>query len=117
MIKQLIVFSIVCASLLYFEVGIAALADPTKPANFEAKPTSGAAVPGAPAAPATLELRAVIISNDKRIAIINGQMLRVGEKILDKQVVKIEQDGVELLGPTGGSTVLTISGQPIKQPK
>ena len=116
MIKQFITLTVIFVSLLTMEVGRAALADPTKPANYEVKPTGGVSIPGVPAQ-AVLELKAIIISKDQKLAIINGQLLRVGEKIQDKQVVKIEQDGVELLGPTGGSTKLMIIGQPIKQPR
>ena len=110
LINNIIIAMFILANALYLQPGFAALTDPTKPADFEAKPGS--------VAPATLQLNGVVISSDQKIAIINGQTVKVGDKISGKQVVDIKDDQVELLGPGGGTITLNISGGlSIKKPR
>jgi MSHA biogenesis protein MshK len=70
----------------------APFADPTRP--------PGASDPGAPSAKggevAALRLESVLIAPDRRIAVINGQAVRVGQRIGDARVLRITETEVAL---------------------
>jgi MSHA biogenesis protein MshK len=71
------------------------LPDPTRPpAGFNL--AVGAAAP-AQAAPDPLVLESVLIHPDTRIAIINGERLRLGQKIRGLRLVRIADSEVVLL--------------------
>jgi hypothetical protein len=67
------------------------LPDPTRPPL---------ATPGPRAAPAddakSLDLRAIFISDDRRVALINDQRVRERDQIGSARVVRIDYDGVQL---------------------
>jgi len=66
------------------------LSDPTRP------PTSvgGAQDQSAGKGASSLELQSVLISPGRRVATINGQTVKLGEKIGESRVVKIAEDQV-----------------------
>lgn len=65
--------------------------DPTRPPGAtQAGPSGGGAE-----APA-LRLESVLIAPDRRIAVINGQAVRVGQKVGDARVVRITETEVAL---------------------
>lgn len=59
------------------------------------------------------KLNAVIISPRRRIAVINGKSLTVGEEINGQQVISIDQDAVVIKGPNGTMT-LNLIEKPVK---
>jgi MSHA biogenesis protein MshK len=81
------------------------LQDPTRP-QF--------ANPKAPTQVSEYELNAIILSVDRRIAVINGKSLRVGDMVEDAKVVAIEPNTVQLLGSNGRIT-LTLLNQSVRQ--
>lgn len=87
-----LIFACVCISLCFRQVN-ADTPDPTRPLGFSAQ--AGAAVGSAPT---TIELNSILISQDRRIAIINGQPLRENQTIkgIGAQVKKIDADAVTL---------------------
>ncbi len=90
----------------------AILIDPTKPPDFTLHPSGSAILTSASA----MELTEVIVANNQKFAIINGQIYKIGDKILGNQLMTIGLDHVQLQGPTG-STVLYLFGKSIKQAK
>ena len=58
-------------------------------------------------------LSAIVKANDRLIAIIDGQTLREGEKISGESVVSIEENKVQLEGPSGRITLFLFS-EPLK---
>jgi hypothetical protein len=82
----------------------AGLQDPTRPANQEA------AQPGHP------ELNAIIISSERRIAVVNGHFFHVGEQFEGLKVVEIDSNSVEIEGPSGTEklTLVTNPIQPVR---
>ncbi len=69
------------------------LKDPTRPPAFREAPRARAAVKKR--AP-SFALRAVLVSPGRRVAVINGQTLRVGQKVDGFEVVEIEPSHVGL---------------------
>ncbi|GAB4350697.1 MAG: hypothetical protein Kow006_13730 [Gammaproteobacteria bacterium] len=76
------------------------LADPTRPADYR----KSAPAPSAPALPA-LKLTSIMISPERRIAIIDGRLLRPGSVHKGLRVVSIERDRVRLEGAAGSVTL------------
>lgn len=74
-----------------------ALKDPTKPAAKEAPKKS--------VEEEVLELNAIIISADRKVVIINRQVLQEGDWYADAKVLTIKPDQVELQGPKGKITL------------
>ena len=81
--------------------------DPTRPAylNF-AKPAPAKIVKSAPRVP--LALNAIFFSEQRKLAIINNQILRVGEQIEDATITDISRNGVTILR-RGRSSSLTLN--------
>jgi MSHA biogenesis protein MshK len=70
------------------------LPDPTRPPAIAGPAHSGSgAAPGAAAAPV---LQSIMISPHRRMAIISGETVKLGEKFGDAQVVKITETEVVL---------------------
>lgn len=59
------------------------------------------------------ELNSVLIRENDRIAVVNGQRLRVGEGIGTARVTRIDQNGV-ILEINGEPRVLALYGAPVK---
>lgn len=76
------------------------LPDPTRPPSAIARPASaigdvvGMTADGEPAD--TLRLQSVIVSSGRKLAVINGKIVRQGEKVGDAVVAKITESGVTL---------------------
>lgn len=94
------------------------LADPTRP------PTVSPAAPGAaggaaPAEAPSPRLQSVLLSPTRKLAMIDGRSLSIGEKVSDATLVHIAETHVVLKRPEGTSRLeLTpgIARQPVKLP-
>jgi len=78
-----------------------ALADPTAPpppAAADPSPLASDAVEPARA----LQLQSVLISGERRIAVIDGERVRVGDRVAGAEVVAIEPSEVWLESAAGG---------------
>lgn len=73
--------------------GAEALNDPTRPPTRAPAPRSASAVV---VARERLALSSILISPDRRVAVINGRVLQIGERIDDAQVVAIDLHQVRL---------------------
>ena len=91
--------------LLFVNTALAALMDPTRPLIFQ----ENAAQPLQ-----TSDLQAILISENRRIAIFNGQTLHLGSELGGFKVVDIEPNTVHLEGPDGKMT-LFLFNQTIKK--
>lgn len=85
---------LVSALILSMQNCYAELVDPTRPANYQATylqyPNSK-----------TLMLSAIIIRNQQRFAIINGQNVQIGDTIAEFKILDIKPYVVRLLGASG----------------
>jgi MSHA biogenesis protein MshK len=70
------------------------LSDPTRP-------EIAAASPAAPAAASRFELRAVLIGKGRRVAVINGRALGVGDTVDGAEVLSIDAGRVRIRTPDG----------------
>ncbi len=89
--------------------------DPTQP------PSSGALenvpVPGSDAvSPGAGRLTAIVVSPTRRVAVIDGVPVRVGDAVGLARVIEIQLLSVKLRGPEG-EVVLSIAGPPLKGKK
>ena len=84
------------------------LSDPMQPPPFALKKFRQAAVKNKPGpsvtlpvkqkfTPVSLKLTSILFSNSRRIAIIDDQLLRVGDSISGAKLVKINKNNVRLL--------------------
>ncbi|NCP65806.1 MAG: hypothetical protein GW763_16720 [Paraglaciecola sp.] len=81
--------------VIYQQVAVGqVLNDPTRPASSVAstKDTQGEQ---------SLKLNAIFITDERRLAIINGKSYSAGEQVQGKKVVTILANQVELAGPEG----------------
>ena len=65
--------------------------DPTRPGNF-----SGAQTQNATNAAAPLRLTATIVSESRRLALINGRYYRVGDRVNGQEITRIEPGSIHL---------------------
>jgi MSHA biogenesis protein MshK len=84
-------------------VGAETLPDPTMPS------TGGYVAGRAPVASGPV-LQSVLISPGRRVAVISGQAVKLGEKYGDSQVVKITESEVVLQGESGSQTLRLYPG-------
>ena len=89
--KRFTTFLIAVLALLAGHVWAQGLPDPTRPSTYVDRSVlteqRSEGMPG-------WDLRAIKTGNDSRIAIINGQLVRVGEEINSARVVEINSDSV-----------------------
>lgn len=78
-----------------------ALQDPTRPPAALSMPQGSAAA----LAPSGPQLQSVQISAGRRSAIISGQRVRLGDKVGDARVVRINENEVVLKGGSGLQTL------------
>jgi len=71
-----------------------ALQDPTRPPERFGGPAATAVVD--PAAPAPLELKSTLLRRGRRLAVINDQLLTIGDEIAGYRIKRIESGGVLL---------------------
>ncbi|MDP1525380.1 MAG: hypothetical protein Q8M20_06185 [Rhodocyclaceae bacterium] len=82
------------------------LADPTRPPPQFVAPAAGSGAVAA--APAVTGLQSVILSRDGKgrpAAVINGEVVRLGEMHGEARLVKVAEDHVVLLGAEGRETL------------
>ena len=111
-----------CAALLcgllcagWAPLAAADVPDPTEPPSSGA--IEGGAAPDAVSiAPGPGRLTAVVISPARRVAVIDGIPVRVGDEVGAARVIEIEPLSVRLRGPDG-EVVLSIAGPPVKEKK
>jgi hypothetical protein len=58
-------------------------------------------------------LNSVLIRNNDRVAVVNGQRARIGDRVGSARVSRIDQDGVVLV-VNGETRVLSLYGEPVK---
>lgn len=75
-----------------------ALGDPMRP---PATPGPASAEAAADSAKAAARLQSVLISPRRRVAVIDGRVVRLGERIGDAKLVAISESHVVLQGPAG----------------
>jgi MSHA biogenesis protein MshK len=91
------VFKITCLSIVFLmsvvSVAQGQIADPTKPLN-----SSGSVGVAGDAAQDTIHLTSILISSDRKVAIINGQVLQENQTLkgIGAQLKKIDADAVTL---------------------
>jgi MSHA biogenesis protein MshK len=74
-----------------------AMGDPTQPPAILAAP--GGAVAPDPSAPVALQLQSILVSREaggRRVAVINGELVRPGAKIGDAVVISVNENTVVL---------------------
>jgi MSHA biogenesis protein MshK len=91
---------LVCIALILLDPAArgAPFADPTRPPDF-------APADGAPAASGGSRLESVLIAPDRRVAVIGGQQVRLGEKFRDGRVVRITETEVVIRTAEGMQTL------------
>lgn len=95
----------ICFFLFFYSaIAFANLRDPTQPIDFTFVPNQQGA----------FALSSIIISEQRKIAVINETILQVGDEILGNKVVEIEPNTVQLEGGSGRITLFLL-GAPIKQ--
>lgn len=87
------------------------LADPTRPA---AAFRPGAGTGGTAAGSAKWTLTSTLIAPDRRVAVINGKVVRVGQKIDDAELVAVES-GCVLLRRAGRRIELKLMAGNVKE--
>jgi MSHA biogenesis protein MshK len=97
MFKVINIFMLV--SLLLSLAAFAQLRDPTRPPGYM---NSDSAII------TTWQLDAVIIAKDRKIAIINGQSIKIGEKISTYQLIDIQPNSVQLQGANDKITLFLL---------
>ena len=102
--RNRIAFSITLI-LLCLQFGYAELRDPTRPVNFI---DQGSGKGG-------MKVDSIISSENRQIAMVNGQWVSVGDKVDGKEVTRITPDSVQF--KTGDKyMVISIEEQSVKQP-
>ena len=77
------------------------LVDPTRP------PSPAAGVPGEGKSSQSRTLQSVLIAPGRRVAVIDGALVRIGSMLGDAEVVKIDESGV-VLRTSGGMEILKL---------
>jgi hypothetical protein len=84
------------------------LFDPTRPPLYMEQPVFDSADPDG------LVLSAILISEERQIAVINGQPVRKGDRVAGSRVVAIRPWGVTLDGVDGQPLELRLSRRTVK---
>ena len=85
----------------------ASLADPTRPAVTASEPVASGAVDAA----APSGLQTIIIGRGRKpMAVINGIMVGLGDKIGEATLVKLSESEAVLLGPAGREVLQLLPG-------
>lgn len=90
--SKLLVVSVLLAGWLPALAVQAQFDDPTRPPNFSGFASNAAQDSGAPA----WQLSSILVSPQRRLAIINGKTVRQGDQINNARVLKIRTTGVTL---------------------
>ncbi|MAZ43643.1 MAG: hypothetical protein CMF48_00495 [Legionellales bacterium] len=103
---------VISAVALSSTVLAAELADPTRPVNYKG-PYLGP-IGGAGVAAESLQLNSILYSETRQVAVINGQSLKVGDKIGGLTLEKVWADKVNLKG-ANQSVVLSLNPEKVKK--
>lgn len=98
-------------TLLASVTDVAALNDPTRP---PARRSSTQSLGSVTAPSARLELTSILVAPERRVAVINGKSVQIGEKIGDYKVVDIQFD-VVLVKNDHRSIPLTLKNTVVKK--
>ena len=90
---------------------LAEVKDPTVPANYSGDLLSASQTETV----SHFVLEAIIVKNENFLAIVNNKLVKAGDKIGDNIVKSIESNKVMIVGEQG-EIVLTLFGDPIKEP-
>jgi hypothetical protein len=108
--KKTVILSITLVTFLVLSVNVfAELKDPTRPYGSLQLGLDD------PTTIYNLNVEGIIIGKDKKMAIINGQRLSIGDKIMNIKVIDINSDTVRLQDETGPFAVSLVYSQ-IKTP-
>ena len=86
------------------------LADPTRPARSSRRPSAVTET-----AEAALTLQSVMLSEHRRVAVINGRRVEPGDQVFGARVVEISLSAVRLRR-ADGEILLTLTGTSFKRP-
>ncbi len=101
----------ILVALLLTAAPASALDDPMRPPSFD----PGGRVGSAPAGPSGFSLTSTLVSPDRRVAVINGRTLAVGERIGGAEIIEILPDRVRIRRGKKEST-LTLAPVNVKEP-
>jgi MSHA biogenesis protein MshK len=88
------------------------LPDPTRqPAELSVLPVSAVSA----TAPLNTSLQSIMISHDRRAAIINGQLVKEGDLVGDATLVEVNEGSVVLQGAKGKQVLTLFPGVDIKK--
>jgi len=90
--------------LLHMLAAAQALPDPTRPPSGARVTTEGPSAAAAVSEPAPI-LESVLIGRDRRIAVISGRRLFVGDRVGDARIVRITETEVVLRSGEGQTTL------------
>jgi len=99
-----------CFLLSSFAATGEGLIDPTRPPTYQDSVSSKAQYTD------NFILSAVLISPQRRLAIINGQQVMVGDKLGEFTITSISSNTVELIGPENRKQLLQLAA-PVKKPR
>ena len=104
--------ALLCAAWLALDAA-AQVPDPTQP------PSSSVLENGPPTdaeqgVPGQGRLTAIVVSPTRRVAVIDGVPVRVGDEVGTARVIEIGPLSVRLRGSDGQDVVLSIAGPPVK---
>jgi MSHA biogenesis protein MshK len=105
--RQIVAATLFCAFLLVPE-GLAELADPTRPPGF-----GGEAAAIRPSAP--LIVTSILVSSGRKIAVIDGRSVKVGDSIGGARILEIAPDTVVVRTRTG-TAELRLALPSVKRP-
>lgn len=90
---------LILVALLPLSLAYAELRDPTRPeVVIQTSATSTS----------LFKLEAILIANDRKIAVINGLNLKIGDPILGEHITAINKNTVQLSGPGGKITIFLL---------
>lgn len=99
-----------CALAALFAGSSASQAALAQPLGDPMRPPAAVAAPPEPgeASKTAARLQSVLISPGRRVAVIDGRLVRVGERVGDATLVAISESQVVLQGPGGRETLKLI---------
>lgn len=71
--------------------------DPTRPPDAATAPAAGAATADA----GRLVLQSVLVGPDRRVAVVSGMPLTIGDEVMGHRLLRVTGTGVVLQGPAG----------------
>jgi MSHA biogenesis protein MshK len=100
-VKTVLLFALACSAAMAGPATAQSqgLTDPTRPPAALAAAGTGAASDGEPAAPAAPQLQSILVSREaggRRVAVINGELVKPGMKVGDAVVERVGETEVVL---------------------